>query len=97
MELSEFSKLIYDFLVKMRCEYEFDTDDYKKIKENIDKKIVEWTELGCVPNSDVVAIIGLVNELSGGNRFFDEMTAMKVEDASIEIMEMLESGLTETD
>ena len=33
--------------------------------------------------------MSLVEQLVGGSRFFDEETAIKVEDASIEIMEII--------
>lgn len=85
----DISELIYGLIVKMRCENEFDEDVYNAIKEKLKAKIVEWKKSGCVPNNEVVAIMSLIEQLVGGNRFFDEETAIRVEDASIEIMEII--------
>lgn len=88
-ENMDISELIYEFIVKLRCENEFDTNDYNSIKEKLQAKIVEWKNFGCVPNDDVVAIVSLVEQLVGGNRFFDNETSMEVEDASIEIIDII--------
>ena len=73
----------------MRCENEFDLNSYNKIKEALHAKISEWKKQGCVPNDDVVAIVSLIEQLVGGSKFSDEDTAIKVEDASIEIIDMI--------
>jgi len=94
MELRE---LVLEFLMKMRCENEFDSNCYNNMKIELQKKITEWNKHDCVPKDDVVAISSLVEQLVGGSRFFDADTAIKVEDASIEIMDMiyqLDSGLS---
>lgn len=86
------SELIYQengFVVKLRCENEFDTDDYNKIKELLKIKVNEWKETGYVPSEEVVAIMSLVDQLGGGSRFFDEKTVIKVEDASLEIQDII--------
>ena len=75
--------------MKMRCENEFDPSCYYNIKVELQEKIIEWNRKGCVPKGDVVAISSLIEQLVGGSRFFDEDTAIKVEDASIEIMDMI--------
>lgn len=85
----EINELIYGLIVKMRCDNEFDADNYNAIKEKLKTNIVEWKKSGYVPNNEVVAIMSLVEQLVGGSRFFDEETAIKVEDASIEIMEII--------
>lgn len=87
MELRE---IILDFLMKMRCENEFDSNIYNNIKKELQIRIDDWNKKGFVPNEDVVIIMNLVEQLAGGSRFFDEKTAIQVEDASIEIMEMIE-------
>ena len=85
----DFIELILDFIVKMRCDNEFDPNSYNNIKEELQTKIAAWKKQGCVPNDDVVAIVSLIEQLVGGNRFFDEETAIKAEDASLEIIEMI--------
>ena len=82
-------ELILEFIVKMHCENEFDLNSYNNIRKELQTKITEWKKYGCVPNDDVVAISSLVEQLVGGSRFFDEDTSIKVEDASIEIMDMI--------
>ena len=87
------SELIYQengFVEKLRCENKFDEEDYNKIKERLKIKVIEWKKTGCVPNDEVVAIMSLVDQLVGGSRFFDEKTAIKVEDASLEIQDIIE-------
>ena len=87
------SELIYQangFVEKLRCENKFDEEDYNKIKERLKINVIEWKKMGCVPNDEVVAIMSLVDQLVGGSRFFDEKTAIKVEDASLEIQDIIE-------
>lgn len=85
----EIREMIYELITKMRCDNEFDTNKYIQIKDKLKIKIVEWKKLGCVPNEEVVAIMSLVEQLVGGSRFFDEKTAIKVEDASLEVIEII--------
>ena len=85
----DFVELIFDFIVKMRCENEFDSNSYHSIKDGLQTKIAEWKNQGSVPNNDVVAVVSLIEQLVGGNRFFDEETAIKAEDASIEIIDLI--------
>lgn len=90
--MTKLSELIYaenGFLVKLRCDNEFNTDDYEKIKALLKFNIIEWKKNGNVPVDDVVAIMSLVDQLAGGNRFFYEETAIKVEDACIEIQDII--------
>ena len=92
MELPKVSELINEengFLVKLRCNNEFNIDDYEKIKALLKLKISEWKENGSVPAGEVVAIMGLVDQLAGGSRFFDDETTIKVEDACIEIEDII--------
>lgn len=92
LELNKVSELIYDengFSVKLRCYNEFDTEDYEKIKELLKLNVIEWKKKGSVPVDEVVAIMGLIDQLAGGSRFFDEETAIKVEDACLEIEDII--------
>ena len=49
----------------------------------------EWKQQDKIPKKFLVCIADLVDQLAGGSRFFDEETAIKVEDANIEIMEFI--------
>lgn len=92
MNLPKVSELINEengFIVKLRCNDEFCEYDYSKLKNVLKSNVTEWKAKGNVPVDDVVAIVGLIDQLAGGSRFFDEETAMKVEDACIEIEEIL--------
>ena len=92
MGIMKVSELIYQengFVVKLRCENEFDADDYNEIKELLKIKVIEWKNTGYVPNDEVVAIMSLVDQLVGGSRFFDEETIIKMEDASLEIQDIV--------
>lgn len=86
--LQKISDLINDkneFLVKLRCENFFDSEEYETIKRVLVDNVKIWKKDGNVPIDDVVAIMELINQLAGGSRFFDEETAIKIEDACIEI------------
>lgn len=75
--------------VKLRCENFFDSENYEQIKSVLIDNVKVWKKNGNVPCDDVVAIIGLIDQLAGGSRFFDEETAIKVEDACLEIEDII--------
>lgn len=77
--------------VQLRCENYFDSEKYEKIKSVLIENVKIWKNTGNVPCDDVVALIGLIDQLAGGNRFFDEETAIKVEDACLEIEDIITS------
>lgn len=92
--MSKLSDLINSengFLVKLRCENIFDEANYLEIKNQIIFEIPKWKTQGFISNCDVLALFNLINQLSGGNNFLDEESAIKVEDASIEIEEIMDS------
>lgn len=78
------------FLVKLRSENQFPDSDYEKIIEIIQSLITSWKSQDMIPKKSFLAICQLVDQLSGGNRFLSEEDALKVEDAGIEIMELLD-------
>lgn len=91
--MSKLSDLINaedSFLVKLRCENIFDESKYLEIKNQIIIEIPVWKTQGFVLNCDVEALIGLIDQLAGGSRFFNEETAMRVEDACMEIEEIID-------
>ena len=77
------------FDVKLYCDNYFDDEEYALIKQTLIQNSKLWKEAGNVPIKEVVALMGLVDQLAGGNRFHDEKTAVKVEDACIEIQEII--------
>ena len=54
-------------------------------------KVAEWKSAGSVPVKDVLDIVFLIDQLAGGSRFFDEETTIKVEDACLEIEDVIEN------
>ena len=86
-----FSETAGDFLVKLRMDSTFSTDDYEKIKSFLSDKVYEWKKAGSVPVEYVVDIVFLIDQLAGGSRFFDDQTALKVEDACLEIEDIVNS------
>ena len=81
----ELSRLTDNFLIKLRTENFFDTADYEELKSVLTDKVVEWKKAGSVPVRDVLDVVILIDQLAGGSRFFDEETTVRVEDACIEI------------
>lgn len=77
------------FLVRLRCENTFDEAKYSDIKNQILIETPKWKTQGFVLNCDVEALIGLIDQLAGGSRFFNEKTAIRVEDACMEIEEII--------
>ena len=92
--MSKLSDLINSeegFLVKLRCENTFDERIYLEIKNQIIYEFPVWKAQGFILNCDVMALIGLLDRLAGGSHFFDEQTAVRVEDACSEIEEIINS------
>lgn len=84
-----FSETVENFLVQLRMDSTFNTDNYAKIKSFLLGKVYEWKTTGSVPVEYVVEIVFLIDQLAGGSRFFDEETAIKVEDACLEIEDII--------
>lgn len=84
-----FSETVENFLVQLRMDNTFNTDNYAKIKSFLLDKVYEWKTAGSVPVEYVVEIVFLIDQLAGGSRFFDEETAIKVEDACLEIEDII--------
>ena len=51
----------------------------------------EWKLTGFIPVADAVSIFYLIDELSGGSQFWSEEVELRVEDAVLEIQEMIRS------
>lgn len=85
----DFSETLNNFLITLRNENTFSNDDYQKIKSYLIRNVVVWKSRGSVPAERVVEIVFLVDQLAGGSRFFDEETSIKVENACIEIEDII--------
>ena len=94
--MQKISELLFNesnFQVKLRNDNYFDSKEYERIKNTLLENTSIWKENGTVPIDDLVALMSLVDQLAGGSRFYDENTSAKVEDASIEIQDIINSLL----
>ena len=78
-------------LVELRCHNSFNEDIYAQITSYLGKHLPEWKSSGFIPVADAVPIFNLIDELSGKSRFWSEEVTLRVEDAALEIQEMLSS------
>lgn len=88
-KLSDLINAENGFLVRLRCENTFDEAKYLDIKNQILIETPKWKTQGFVLNCDVEVLIGLIDQLAGGSSFFNEETAIRVEDACMEIEEII--------
>ena len=89
ISIHNFSKLLYDLLIKLRMDDYFDTNLYNQIVMELKKNIPIWKENKSVPCEYVIYIMDLLSQLDGTNRFLDEKTSIAVYDANLEIMDLL--------
>lgn len=76
-------------VIKLRGENRFDEKKYSDIKKMICNLVSQWKQQQTIPKKAMLAIIELLECLVGGSRFLSEDEAIKVEDASIEIKDIL--------
>ncbi len=75
--------------VKLRCDNYFDSNEYEKIKSVLIDNVKVWKKNGSVPNDDAVALMETIDLLAGGSRFWDKETAIKAQDAGLEIEDII--------
>ena len=78
-------------MVELRCHNSFNEEIYTEITNYLRKHLSEWKSSGFIPIADAVSIFNLIDELSGGSRFWSEEVELRVEDAVLEIQEMISS------
>ncbi len=76
-------------LVELRFKNFFNEQIFIDIKNYFNEHLPEWQTSGFIPIADAVAIFNLIDELSGGSRFWSEEVALRVEDATLEIQEII--------
>ena len=69
----------------------FNEKIYTAITNYLNKHLSEWKSTGFIPVADAVSIFNLIDELSGGSRFWSEEVELRVEDAISEIQEIISS------
>ena len=76
-------------LVELRCKNSFNEQIYAGIVNYLNENLPEWKSSGFIPVADAVAIFNLIDELSGGSRFWSEEVQLRVEDASLEVQDII--------
>lgn len=76
-------------VITLRSENRFDESKYVDIKTIIFGLVSDWKQQQMIPKKAMMGIIELLECLVGGSRFLDGDEAIKVEDASIEIKDIL--------
>ncbi len=76
-------------LVELRCSNIFNEQRFTEITDYLNEHISEWKANGSIPVADAVSLFNLIDDLAGGNRFLSDETALRVEDAALEIQDIL--------
>lgn len=79
------------FLVELHCHNSFNERIYAEITDYLRGHLPEWKSTGFMPVADAVPVFHLIDELAGGSRFWSEEMGLRVEDAVLEILEMVDS------
>ena len=77
------------FIVNLRCDNKFDEEKYIDIKNKLCVLVSAWKEEHQISKKAMLAIVELIECLVGGSRFLCEEEALRVEDASIEIKDII--------
>ncbi|MEN2666672.1 hypothetical protein [Listeria aquatica] len=78
-------------LAELRFYNTFNERTFAEIINYVGEHLTEWRSNSFIPVSDAVSIFNLINELSGGNRFWNEEVTRRVEDAVLELQEIINS------
>ena len=77
------------FIVTLRCDNKFDEDKYIEIRNKLYELVSVWKEEHQISKKAMLAIVELIECLVGGSRFLSEDEALRVEDASIEVKDII--------
>lgn len=77
------------FIVTLRCDNKFDEEKYIDIKNQLCVLVSAWKEEHQISKKAMLVIVELIECLVGGSSFLSEEEALKVEDASIEIKDII--------
>lgn len=80
-------------MIKLRMDNEFDESEYEKIKNALLGIIPEWKSTGKVDVEDFSVLLDLIQFLAGGSRFWSEEIVLRVEDAELELMDIIHDNL----
>lgn len=76
-------------IVTLRCDNKFDEAKYGEIKAKLCTLVDEWKEQNEIPKKAMLAIVELIECLARSSRFLSEADVIRVEDASIEVKDIL--------
>ncbi len=76
-------------ILTLRCDNRFDEEKYVEIKNILKILVSDWKEKKEISKKAFLAIVELTECLVGGSRFLSEDKAIRVEDASIEIKDII--------
>lgn len=77
------------FVIELRCDNHFNEEKYSDIKNMLCILVLEWKRQQTISKKAMMAIIELLDCLVGGSRFLNEDEAIRVENASIEIKDII--------
>lgn len=77
------------FIVTLRCDNKFDEAKYADIKNKLCVLVSVWKEEHQISKKAMLAIVELIECLVGGSRFLSEEESLRVEDASIEVKDII--------
>ncbi len=89
MTFSNMVQGINGFLVSLRCDNTFDEQIYTDIKGYLISHSPDWKRNKTIPLEDAVALFDLIDQLSGGSRFWDEEVMNRAVDAVLEIQDII--------
>lgn len=76
-------------ILALRCDNRFDEEKYVEIKNILKILVSDWKEKKEISKKAFLAIVELMECLVGGSRFLSEDEAIRVEDACIEIKDII--------
>jgi hypothetical protein len=76
-------------LVELRMQNSFNEQIFENITDYLNVHLDEWKAKGAIPIADAVPIFNLIDDLAGGSKFWSEEIGLRVEDAVLEIQEII--------
>lgn len=77
------------FVIELRCDNRFNEEKYSDIKKMLCILVLDWKRQQTISKKAMMAIIELLDCLVGGSRFLNQDEAIRVEDASLEIKDII--------
>ncbi len=76
-------------LVELRAKDTFNERMFENITGYLNEQLNSWKAGGAIPVADAVALFHLIDALAGGSRFWSEDVALRVEDAVLELQDLI--------